>query len=158
MGKEYICKIASLEEMNVRWDDEISRHAEKQNWIAWKQEAIENFKAGRSIPYYGILDGIIICEATAVLESDFGRKVVELCAFRTVREYRGKGYFSKLMQFVLEDLKQRGYTKAVVGVEPGEERNKAIYRHWGFSEPVASGTETYPDGTVIEVEFYGKQL
>ena len=83
---------------------------------------------------------------------------MELCAFRTVKPYRGQGWFSKLMDFMLKDLKQKGYTKAVVGVEPDETRNKAIYHHWGFTEYIHTGTETYPDGTIISVEFYGKQL
>ena len=59
---------------------------------------------------------------------------------------------------MLKDLKQKGYTKAVVGVEPKETRNREIYYHWGFTEYVRTGSETYPDGTVIMVEFYGKQL
>ena len=150
--------------MNQKWDYEITLHTEKKNWIAWKEEAISHFLEGRSIPYYGFLDGEIICEATAVLFPDFARNdeekssTVELCAFRTNREYRGQGFFSGLMAFMLQDLKRRGYTQAVVGVEPCEKQNRAIYRHWGFTEPVATGTETYPDGTVIDVEFYGKQL
>ena len=82
----------------------------------------------------------------------------ELCAFRTVREYRKKGYFSKLKDFMLKDLKRRGFTAVIVGVEPDEFLNREIYRHWGFTEPVRTGTETYPDGTVISVEFYGKRL
>ena len=57
-----------------------------------------------------------------------------------------------------KDLKERGYTKAVVGVEPKETLNKAIYRHWGFYEHIGFSTETYPDGTIIQVEFLGKQL
>ena len=160
----YICKIASMEEMKQKWDYEIAQHSEKENWIVWKGEAIESVRTGRSIPYYGILDGTVICEATAVLNPDFepacGKtdQTVELCAFRTNKQYRGKGYFSKLMRFLQEDLKQKGYRRAVVGVEPEEKRNREIYRHWGFTEPVASGTETYPDGTVIQVEFYGKTL
>ena len=160
----YICKIASREEMERKWDDEISRHTEKGNWIVWKEEAIESALAGRSIPYYGILDGTIICEATAVLNPELGQadrksgRTVELCAFRTNQEYRGKGYFSKLIDFLQKDLKQKGYAEAIVGVEPAEKLNREIYHHWGFTEPVASGTETYPDGTVIEVEFFGKQL
>ncbi len=164
-GKEYICKIASLEEMNRKWDYEIGQHPESENWIVWKSEAIDSFRTGRSVPYYGILDGTIICEATAVLYPDFpqgsenpDKRAVELCAFRTVKAYRGMGFFSKLMDFMLKDLKQKGYTEAVVGVEPDEKRNKAIYHHWGFTEHVSTGTETYPDGTVIDVEFYGKQL
>ena len=160
----YICKIASREEMEQKWDYEIAQHTEKGNWIVWKGEAIENALAGRSIPYYGILDGTVICEATAVLKPDFGQPagetdgMVELCAFRTNKEYRGKGFFSRLMDFLQEDLKQKGYTKAVVGVEPEEKLNREIYLHWGFTEPVFSGTETYPDGTVIKVDFLGKPL
>ena len=62
------------------------------------------------------------------------------------------------MDFLQKDLRQKGYTKAIVGVEPEERQNREIYHHWGFTERVSSGTETYPDGTVIEVEFFGKKL
>ncbi len=160
----YVCKIASMEEMEQKWNYEITQQSEKENWIAWKSEAIENAQSGRSIPYYGILDGAVICEATAVLNSEFGKAcrkwdhAVELCAFRTNKEYRGKGYFSKLISFLQEDLKQKGYRRAIVGVEPEEKRNLEIYRHWGFTELVGTGTETYPDGTVIKIDFFGKKL
>ena len=60
MDNRYICKIASAEEMEQKWDYEIGIHAEKENWIAWKGEAIEGARSGRSIPYYGILDGTVI--------------------------------------------------------------------------------------------------
>ena len=66
MENRYICKIASAEEMEQKWDYEIGIHAEKENWIAWKSEAIEGARSGRSVPYYGILDGTVICEATAI--------------------------------------------------------------------------------------------
>lgn len=161
MDKKYICRIASLEEMNRKWDYEIGIHTEKENWIAWKGEAIEGFLSGRSIPYYGILDGTVICEATAILKPGSGLAedhIVELCAFRTNKAYRGKGYFSKLKDFMLKDLKQKGYTKAIVGVEPEEILNREIYYHWGFTEYLCSDTETYPDGTVIHVDFFGKPL
>ncbi len=162
----YLCKVASLEEMHRRWDDEIRRHSDPRNWIAWKDEAIRNFREGRSIPYYGILDGTIICEATAVLEPDLTsicgavpeERTAELCAFRTVKEARGQGYFSVLMDYLQSDLKQRGFTKAIVGVEPKEAINRSIYRHWGFTEFIGTAKETYPDGTVIDVEFYRKTL
>ena len=64
----------------------------------------------------------------------------------------------KLMNFLQQDLKQKGYRKAIVGVEPKEKRNREMYHHWGFTEHVFSGTETYPDGTVIQVDFFGKKL
>ena len=81
-----------------------------------------------------------------------------LCAFRTIKEYRRKGYFSRLLRFVLNDLIQKGYTKAVLGVEPDDKMNKAMYTHWGFTEFIKSAEERYPDGTVIQVEYYWKQL
>ena len=36
----YICKIASTEEMEQKWNYEISQHSEKENWIVWKSEAM----------------------------------------------------------------------------------------------------------------------
>lgn len=162
-GKKYTCKIASPGEMNRKWDYEISRHPGDKNWIVWKEEAAENFRTGRSVPYYGILDGTVVCEATAapfpgIPGEGEAERCAELCAFRTIKGFRGKGYFSKLMDFMLTDLKLKGFTKAIAGVEPDERRNKEIYRHWGFTEYIRTGTETYPDGTVISVEFYGKRL
>lgn len=162
----YICKIASLEEINQKWDYEIKHHPGNDNWNIWKTEAINNFQSGKSIPYYGILDGTIICEATALIHPDviqnsermIDKHTAYLCAFRTIKEYRGKGYFSRLLRFMLNDLKQKGYTKAVLGVESDEEKNKAMYANWGFTEFIKSASEQYPDGTVIVVEYYKKEL
>ena len=59
---------------------------------------------------------------------------------------------------MMDDLRQRGFTKATLGAEPGGMKNKAIDTHYGFSEYIKTGRESYPDGTVIEVEYYGKML
>ena len=163
----YLCKIASFEEMNRKWDYEIEHNInDARNWIIWKSHFLENFKNDYIIPYYGILDGNIICEATAMLNSEavqnseglVGNGVVYLSAFRTIEEYQGKGYFSKLMKFMLNDLKRRGIVRVTLGVEPAEETNKKIYAHYGFNEYIKSATEVYPDGTVIDVDYYGKNL
>lgn len=163
----YLCKIASFEEMNRKWDYEIEHNInDARNWIIWKSHFLENFKNDYIIPYYGILDGNIICEATAMLNSEavqnseglVGNSVVYLSAFRTIEEYQGKGYFSKLMKFMLNDLKRRGIVRVTLGVEPAEETNKKIYAHYGFNEYIKSATEVYPDGTVIDVDYYGKNL
>lgn len=163
----YLCKIASLAEMNTKWDAEIARHEkDRANWLTWKKQNIENFERGRILPYYGILDGKIICEATAMLCPDIvqnsaglaGGHTVYLAAFRTVEPYQGQGYFSTLFRFMLDDLRQRGYTKATLGVEPADAKSKALYAHYGFTEAIRTGQETYPDGTVIGVEYYGKTL
>ena len=164
--KNYVCKIASLQEMEEKWDYEIKLNPGQENWIIWKAEAIKNYQTGRSIPYYGILDGTIICEATAVVDAGevqnsagmMDRKTTYLCAFRTIKENQGKGYFSKLLRFMLSDLKQKGFMKAVLGVEPDDEKNKVMYTHWGFTEFIKSAEERYPDGTVIKVEYYGRDI
>ena len=167
MAGPFICKIASPQEMEIKWDYELARHkGSSENWRIWKEQSIENRRRGYTIPYYGILEGTIICEATAMVhpgavqnsEGLVDSHTVYLSAFRTISEFQGKGYFSKLFHFMLDDLRQKGFTKATLGVEPSEEENKAIYAHYGFTEFIKSGKERYPDGTVIDVEYFGKTL
>ena len=163
----YICKIASLKEMKEKWDYEISKAVEdKTNWIHWKKENIDNYQKGYILPYYGILNGTIICEATVHLTTKtvqnsnnlVANNCVYLSAFRTNKEYQGKGYFSKLFQYMLNDLKAKGYEYVTLGVEPTELHNKEIYKHYGFTEYIKSANEVYPDGTSVEVEYYRKKL
>ena len=112
---EYICKIASIDEMNTKWDYEIAAAIDdKENWVFWKKNAVENVINGKSVSYYGILDQKIICEATAIFDSSEVQNAdnlvdditVYLTAFRTIEEYQGKGYFSQLFKFMIDDLKK----------------------------------------------------
>ena len=164
--KNYICTIASIEEINKKWDYEIALHPGNNNWVVWKEEAIKNYNKGKSIPFYGILDGMIICEATALIHSDtvqnsdglVDNQTAYLCAFRTAAEYQGLGYFSKLFHYIIDDLRNKGYTKVTLGVEPDDEKNLKIYKHFGFDEFIKQGKESFPDRTVIDVIYYGKKI
>ena len=70
----YVCKIATLDEMNKKWDYEINNAGDdKSNWIIWKELHITNFNKKLIIPYYGLLGDEIICEATAALD----KKVIQ---------------------------------------------------------------------------------
>ena len=158
---------AVCNEMEEKWAYELMQHPEdRENWLIWREGAFVNFMAGKTLPYYGILDGMIICEATAVLypeAAQHGEKLIDdhtayLCAFRTNDGFRGKGWFSRLFRFMLYDLRQRGYRKVTVGVEPEDLTNKAIYAHYGFNEYIMTDTELYPDGTAVSVEYYAKTL
>lgn len=163
--REYICKIATIDEMKAKWNYEIKKH-KSPNWKIWKAEAIERVNNEDSIVYYGILNGKIICEATAMFDKSIvqngdglvDEKTAYLCAFRTVEKYQGKGYFSKLFSFMIGNLKNRGYEKVTLGVEPAETDNLKIYKHLDFDEFIKSAQETYPDGTVIDVDYYGMSL
>lgn len=164
--EKYICKIASLDEMNEKWDYEINHAEDKSNWITWKEKAIKCMEYGAQIPYYGILDGKVICEATASFTPDIvqnGDGLVDddtayLTAFRTISEYQGKGYFSKVYHFMIDDLKKRGYKRVTLGVEPTELKNKEIYFHYGFTNHIKDAYEVYPDGTKVLVEYYSKEI
>ena len=162
----YICKIANIDEMNIKWDYEIEHADKKDNWIHWKKENLERFQKGYIIPYYGILDGKIICECTAIIDNSVVQNseglvdstTAYLSAFRTIEEYQGHGYFSKLYRYMIEDLKNRGYKRVTLGVEPTELKNKAIYTKYGFTNHIKDCKEYYPDGTEVLVEYYYKDL
>ncbi len=59
---------------------------------------------------------------------------------------------------MIDDLKSRGYEKATLGVEPEEAKNKTIYSKYGFTKHIKNAQEIYPDGTIINVEYYSKNL
>lgn len=117
---KYICKIATLEEMQQNWNYLIEIHPNNNAWKIYKEESIKNMKEKNTVVYYGILNGVIISEATAFIantedtNSFVNESTSYLSAFRTRKEYQGKGYFSKLYKFMEDDLKKRGYTKLIV--------------------------------------------
>ena len=163
----YVCKIATLEDIVKKYDYEIEQSIEdKNNWITWKKNAIEKYNKGLSITYIGILSGEIICECSAAVnpsivqnsEELINDKTAYLYAFRTIDKYQDKGYFSILFKYMIEDLISKGYEKVTLGVEPEEEKNKAIYNKYGFTEHIKDAQEIYPNGTTINVEYYSKNL
>ena len=117
---KYICKIATLEEMQQNWNYLIEIHPNNNAWKIYKEESIKNMKEKNTIVYYGILNGVIISEATAfIANTDNTNNFVNeytsyLSAFRTRKEYQGKGYFSRLYKYMEDDLKKRGYAKLIV--------------------------------------------
>ncbi len=37
---KYICKIATIKDLELKWNDEIEKHPDNHNWIIWKEENI----------------------------------------------------------------------------------------------------------------------
>lgn len=152
----FICKVATREELLKRWEYLINIHQGNNDWIRYKENAIRNFDDGSTISYLGLLNDEIICEATAYIkESAFEGDISEpsgllnnnmayLAAFRTNKEYEGKGYFGKLYSFMESDLKQRGYSELSLGVGPEAVRNIEIYFHLGFREYIKTLIEHEP--------------
>ncbi len=59
---------------------------------------------------------------------------------------------------MINDLKNKGYEKFTLGVEPKEIKNLKIYQHLGFNEYIKSAQKICTDGTVIDVDYYKKKL
>ncbi len=142
----FICKVANRKELLKRWDYLLEIHSGNNKWGKFKENALKHFDENSTISYLGILNNEIICEATAYVKNSafigdisepsglLSDSMAYLAAFRTNKEYEGKGYFSKLYRFVENDLKERGYTALSLGVGPEDVRNIEIYFHLGFRE------------------------
>ena len=167
------CKIATIEDMNKKWDYEIKNHPNDLRWLKWKEVAINNAKNGNRVCFYGFLNDQIIGEATAILKKeDSGIEVKELIkpngayleAFRINKEYQGRGYFSRIYKFMENYLKSQGVNILVLGVEPSEIKNLQIYSHYGFTNFLFSKIEKYPPKIqgggeeAILVNYYSKNI
>ncbi len=164
----YVCKVASLQDIIKKQDELIDKHPNDSKWVEWKKEWLERFNSKTIKVYYGVLDGKIITEATAVISPDdkyiqnkeglIGEKTAYLTAFRTNKKYEGQGFFSKLYKYMEHDLKKIGFTKLTLGVEPCDVRNILIYFNWGYTNYIKSAYEEYPDGEKVLVNFYSKNF
>ncbi len=163
----YVCKVASREEIEVKYDETYRTITKERDvFEAWKERAVSNFLSERVLTYVGLLNGEFICECAAGLDPDsinegyrlIDEKTAYLSSFRTREEYRRKGYFSKLFRFVLRDLYMRGYRRVSVGVDPDETYNLAVYRHFGFSEKMFEGIHRFSNGREKTVEYYSMDI
>ena len=113
--KEYICKIASIDEVITKWNYEIRKQKRKQKKSALelvKNNAVENIKNGQAVIYYGKLNDKIICQATAMFDEDIiqnsdglvGTQTVYLCNFSTDKKHQGKGYGFETCQVLINKL------------------------------------------------------
>lgn len=146
MGKQcdYQCKIANIEEIEEKWDYEISIHGDNPLYIKAKNNYVNEVKKGTRIVYIGKLNGKIICDATAIIKEKgilneaqsskdlVSKKRAYLCAFRTKKKYENKGYFSKLYKFMENDLILKGYEEFTLSVDVSKTRNLIIYFKWGY--------------------------
>lgn len=168
--EKYICKVATRNELLKRWEYLVSIHLGNDEWIKFREKTIRNYDDGSIIPYLGFFDGEIICEATAYIKKSafvgdvsepsglLSESMAYLAAFRTNKEYEGMGYFSKLYNFMENDLRNRGYSELSVGVEQDEVRNKEIYSHLGFKEYIKTAIEHDSNNEEVVIEFYKKKI
>ena len=128
MIKEYKYQIASIADLELRWDKNIADNIGDDRWVTWKSIAIENQKNKKCITFVILYGEEPIGEGTLIptLQS------VEINGLRIDKQYEGKGHISKLVKIMEQYAKNEGYKIAIIGVEPKETRNLAIYLHWGY--------------------------
>lgn len=166
----FVCKIANREELQKRWDYLVESHPNNKNkWTEYMNYALKRYDEGSTISYLGYVNGKAICEATAYINNSafigdidepsglLSDTMAYLAAFRTDKEYEGKGYFSKLYNFMEKDLKNRGYKELSLGVGPEATRNIEIYFHLGFRNYIKTSIQ-YEDNEEDVIIFYKKDL
>ncbi len=83
-------------------------------------------------------------------------KRVYLYAFRIHKDFQGLGFGKWLMNYVIDILKNEGYTEFTIGVEDDNYTAKYIYQSFGFTELLARQKEEY-QGDSYEYNLYLKR-
>lgn len=157
-------KKATLDELELIWNQNIADNPEDPRYIRWKRQFIEDNASGAAATFLVTSDGIPVGEGTLLLSPNCrairgrlnlcnGSTVANINALRIQPMYEGQGHISNLMSEIEKYAKQIGITSLTIGVEASETRNLAIYLHWGFSQFITADVE---DGSFIL--YYGKTL
>ena len=119
---------ASMVELELKWDKNIADNIGDDRWVAWKSVATENHKNGKCSTFVVLCGKEPVGEGTLV----YFPQSVEINGLRIDKKYEGKGHISKLVKIMEQYAKNEGYKTSMIGVEPKETRNLAIYLHWGY--------------------------
>ena len=128
MSDEYKYQKATLAELDARWNKNIVDNEGDDRWVAWKEISIKNHKADKAITFVVLHGKDPIGEGTLI----FSMQNVKINGLRIDAPHEGKGHISKLVRLMEQYAKDNGYTTSIIGVEPKETRNLAIYLHWGY--------------------------
>lgn len=155
---------ATIEELEILWDENIVNNNEDVRWINWKKEFIYNNTTGKAVTFLIISDNRTVGEGTLLVSSECSaiaermslcnnKDIANINALRINKNYEGQGHISKLINEIEKYAMQNGIAKLTIGVEAKETRSLAIYLHLGFTEFLFSQFEENE-----LVLYFGKQL
>ena len=153
----YDCRAATMDDLARIWEKNIHANADDPRWAAWRDEYIGYNRSGAAQTYVVLCDGDPVGEGTLLFSPDCGAIAGRTCladgaavaninALRIEKTHEGKGHISALVRLMEADAVQRGCTRLTIGVEAREERNQAIYSHWGYDRLILTAVE---DGETV---------
>ena len=164
-----ILKIATIDELKEKWDYEIKNHKGNIHYLQAANEAIRETKHGNRITYIAKLNNQIISDITVIIkekgilsESKYTEDLISnirvfLCDIRTIEDYQGKGYLSKLYKYVENDLKEKGYKEISLSYDTNNIKNKIMYTKWNYTNFIRSETRT-SNNTTYTYDYYYKKI
>ena len=165
----YICRLATLEEVENRWNNIIQKEHDKEMYNRAKEEFLQEIKNNTRMTYIGLLNNKIICDITVItkiagikkeagnIQNLINEHRAFLCAIRTDKEYENKGYFSKLLKYIEQDLLIRGYTELSLAVDHSNKKNQEIYKHLGFINQITTEIKE-GNGTIYTFHYLYKTI
>ncbi|MBO4600954.1 MAG: GNAT family N-acetyltransferase [Bacilli bacterium] len=169
--EELICRKATISDIFKMVDDDLMTGAYDNSFASSQINLIvDRIKENLAITYVGTLNDEIICEITAAISpiailnevnNTLGlvdNKTAYLFNILTKKEYRNHGYFTKLLQYVLDDLKSKGYDKVTLGVDVSNKKNMSIYKNNEFNEHIKSVKKIYGKNNIVEIEYLGRKI
>ena len=118
---------------------------DEQLWLKYKDKRLKEFENEETDTYVIEYNKKFIGEVSVnyvchdLQTEAIPNQRVYLQAFRLDKESQGKGLGQKLIEYVLNDLTDRGYTEFTIGVEDDNEIAKHIYFKFGFTEAIDKG-------------------
>ena len=164
MTPKYEYKKASAFDLERIWNKSIAENADDPRYPMWKALFISYNESGMAATYVVTADGEPVGEGTLLFSPECravrgrlyladGKNTANINALRIGKAHEGQGHISRLLRLMEKEAAARGITALTVGVEEDEARNRAIYAHLGYTEPI---TEEEEDGT--RVLYYQKTL
>ncbi|MDR0449133.1 MAG: GNAT family N-acetyltransferase [Rickettsiales bacterium] len=164
-----VCKEASLQDLELRWDKDIAENAGDDRWSAWKKRSILENRNGLIKTFCALDKEDIVGVGTLALDPASGqlngngslanKDTANVCALRVDEKYQGKGIASGLVRFAEAWALGHGIKNLTIGVEPKDVKNMQIYFHLGFTEFIMWNKEKYsPEDEPVLVLYYRKRL
>ena len=139
-------------ELKKLWDSHVAANPGDACWERWRTQFLSDNREGRAVTFAVMCDGEAVGEGTLLLSPLCravrgrtllcdGACVANLNALRIGAAHEGQGHISALVREIEAYAVSCGIHRITIGVEEGEARTRAIYRHLGYTVPLFSECE-----------------